>query len=66
MSFVTRKTVDDLGRLVIPKSMRDFYSLNNKVDLIPTENGILVTKCSEVGKKYDSEESEKKNKASQF
>jgi len=60
MSFVTRKTVDNLGRLVIPKSMRDFYSLHNKVDLIATEQGILITKCSDVVKKDESEKSERK------
>ena len=47
MSFAMKKGLDNLGRLVIPKNMRDYYgiSANDKVILVPTESGILITKC---------------------
>jgi len=47
MSFVIIKTVDSLGRIVLPKNMRDYYSisLNDKVKLQPTNKGILITRC---------------------
>ena len=46
MSYAVEKTIDKLGRMVLPKSMREHYgiSLKDKVKLIPTENGILIIK----------------------
>ena len=36
------KEFDALGRLVIPKDMRDRLSLDGKVELAVTEEGILL------------------------
>ncbi len=60
MGFGMRKTIDNLGRLVIPKNLRDYYSikLNDKVILIPTEQGILITKLNDDNEKESVSESE--------
>ena len=60
MSFVIKKRVDNLGRIVLPKNMRDYYriSLNDRVNLIPTDVGILITKSDEENVKNDSAEKE--------
>ena len=49
MSFTIKKNVDKLGRIVLSKNMRDYYgiSLTDKVDMIPTERGILIVKSSD-------------------
>ena len=46
MEFVVEKTIDNLGRIVLPKSMREYYgiALNSKLIMIPTEDGILIKK----------------------
>jgi AbrB family looped-hinge helix DNA binding protein len=36
------KEIDRLGRLVIPKSMRKRYNLEDRVEVIATEDGVLV------------------------
>ena len=36
------KEFDKLGRLVIPKELRDRYGLNNKVEIIATKDGVLI------------------------
>ena len=36
------KEVDNLGRLVIPKEMRDFFKLSELVELVVTTDGILI------------------------
>ena len=36
------KEVDNLGRLVIPKEMRDSFKLNEIVELFVTKDGILI------------------------
>ena len=36
------KEFDKLGRLVIPKELRDRYALDNKVEIVATENGVLI------------------------
>lgn len=36
------KEIDRLGRLVIPKSMRKRYNLEDRVEIIATEDGVLV------------------------
>ena len=36
------KNFDKLGRIVIPKDLRDRYALNKEVELIATKDGILI------------------------
>ena len=36
------RCIDRLGRLVIPKKMRDMYNLTKEVEIIPTEYGIVI------------------------
>lgn len=36
------KEIDPLGRLVIPKEMRTLFRFENEVELVVTEEGILV------------------------
>jgi len=36
------KEFDKLGRLVIPKDLRERYALGNKVEIIATTQGLLI------------------------
>ncbi len=36
------KEIDNLGRLCIPKEMRQVYKLEKEVELVITANGILL------------------------
>ena len=36
------RRIDELGRIVIPKDLRERYALNNKVEIIDTKDGILI------------------------
>ncbi len=36
------KESDKLGRLVIPKDLRERYALDNKVEIVATEQGVLI------------------------
>ncbi len=36
------KEIDRLGRICIPKEMRKLYKIENEVQLIVTEEGILI------------------------
>ena len=36
------KDVDKLGRIVIPKDLRDRYRLEGKVEVVQTKDGILI------------------------
>ena len=36
------KEIDNLGRLVIPKEMRETFKLDKTVEIIVTKDGILV------------------------
>ena len=36
------KEIDGLGRLVIPKEMRELFNFRNTVELLITEEGVLV------------------------
>lgn len=37
-----KKEIDSLGRLVIPKEMRDSLGLGHEVELVMTKEGVLV------------------------
>ncbi|MBQ2862752.1 MAG: AbrB/MazE/SpoVT family DNA-binding domain-containing protein [Clostridia bacterium] len=36
------KEIDNLGRIVIPKEIRDAFKLTKEVEIILTEDGILI------------------------
>ena len=36
------KDIDNLGRLVIPKELRELFALNKTVELVATTEGILI------------------------
>ncbi len=36
------KEIDALGRIVIPKELRQRYALKDKIELIPTKDGVLI------------------------
>lgn len=45
------KEIDNLGRLVIPKSLRERYGLSGKVEIITTKEGILLRRADDDTKK---------------
>ena len=47
MKFEIKRTVDPLGRIVIPKQMRTHYAIDtgNDVVIIPAEDGIFIKKA---------------------
>lgn len=53
MKFTVKKRVDKLGRIVLPKSMRENYGiiLGDAVDLIACDEGIIIVKSTEEKKK---------------
>lgn len=42
--FVAFKKMDSLGRIVIPRDMRQYFDItpNDYVKIVPTEEGILI------------------------
>ena len=46
MEFTVKKQIDSFGRIMIPKTLRDYYkiALEEEVFLTPTGDGILITK----------------------
>ena len=36
------KSFDKLGRIVIPKELRERYALNDEVEIIATKEGVLI------------------------
>lgn len=36
------KEIDQIGRLVIPKEFRERFNLINEVEILATENGVLI------------------------
>ncbi len=46
MNFSIKKSLDTLGRIVIPKNLREYYDikLGEELSLVPTEDGILIVK----------------------
>jgi len=59
MNFLVVKTIDNLGRIVLPKNMRDYYGilLNGKVKLIATDEGVLITKFGDVNNEENTDRS---------
>ena len=57
MEFAMTRKVDELGRIVLPMDYRRHYGIKptDAIDIIPTENGILL-------KKHEPEESHKEDK----
>ena len=47
------KDVDKLGRIVIPKDLRDRYRLEGKVEVVQTKDGILIKNPEYVPVKND-------------
>ena len=41
-SVGVRKEIDKLGRLCIPKEMRNLFNIKNDVELVVTVDGILI------------------------
>ena len=37
-----KRQIDSLGRICIPKEMRELYNLKKTVELIVTEEGVLI------------------------
>ena len=59
VQFTTRtlKEIDNLGRLVIPKEMRETFHLDKCVEIITTKDGILIRNPKyEIVEKKNSEE----------
>ena len=48
MNFTVKRGVDKLGRIVIPKNMRDYYGIEcgEDVVLVPTDDGLLIVKLT--------------------
>ena len=46
MNFAVTKRIDRLGRILIPKELRNFYGLdeNDTLRLVATDSGILLVK----------------------
>ena len=36
------KEIDNIGRIVIPKEHRERFALTNSIEIIATENGVLL------------------------
>lgn len=53
MKFTVKKRVDKLGRIVLPKSMRENYGITlcDTVDLVACDEGIIIVKSTEEKKK---------------
>ena len=56
MNYGVEKKVDNQGRIVLPKNMREYYDilLGDKIKLIPTEQGILISKTN--GEKVETKD----------
>ena len=37
-----KKEIDSLGRIVVPKELRERYALSGEVELVATRDGVLV------------------------
>lgn len=52
------RKVDDLGRIVIPKEIRNFFhiGINDEVEIVVTTDGILLKKPEYEVRKIESED----------
>ncbi len=50
------KGFDKLGRIVIPKELRDRYGLNGVIEIIATEEGVLIKSQEYILTKRESAE----------
>ena len=41
------KEIDNVGRIVIPKPLRERYELSDKIEIVATKEGILIKKYEE-------------------
>ena len=48
------KEIDKLGRIVIPKEIRKLLNLENKVELVMTEEGLLIRNPEYILSKKDN------------
>ena len=53
------KTIDSVGRLVIPKDMRARFNLKDEVELVVTDEGILLRAPSYILTKINNEKEDK-------
>ncbi|MBQ8416433.1 MAG: AbrB/MazE/SpoVT family DNA-binding domain-containing protein [Clostridia bacterium] len=53
MYFAIKRCVDKLGRIVLPKDMRNHYGIKtgDALEIVATENGILLKIHSESSRK---------------
>jgi len=51
-----KKKLDNLGRLCIPKFMRELFELTGEVELVVTEDGILLKKSRMYKRKTSKKE----------
>ena len=51
-----KKKVDRLGRICIPKSMRELYGLGDVVELIVTNEGVLLRSANCLEKEMEKED----------
>ena len=59
MKICIIKTLDKLGRVVIPIALRKRYFLNDEVEIIATEEGLLLRKpdyCFTKGSKKEKQD----------
>ena len=50
------KEFDKLGRLVIPKDLRERYALDNKVEIVAPKQGVLIKSPEYVLVKIEKED----------
>lgn len=52
MKFAIKRCVDNLGRIVLPKDMRNFFQINagDALEVIATEDGIFLKKAIEANR----------------
>ena len=49
------RRIDELGRIVIPKELRERYGFDGKVEIVATEEGVLIQSPNYVLTKVEKE-----------